>query len=150
MKRKLLGTSTLHIEEPSANKNARSSSQMAGGHKRHDEMIFPQHVKVEHKFKGTDSNITNKVMETWINETLEDAYHMEIPGVLVQPENKNPIHRYGIDRQTLVNAGISSEEVDRIYRSLFVYSVGFFELLRKILSATSKNYALITSIWKVY
>ena len=113
-------------------------------------MVIPQHVKVEHKFKGTDSNITNKVMETWINETLEDAYHMEIPGVLVQPEQKNPIHRYGIDRQTLVNAGISSEEVDRIYRSLFVYSVGFFELLRKILSATSKNYALITSIWKVY
>ena len=50
----------------------------------------------------------------------------------------------------MVNAGISSEEVDRIYRSLFVYSVGFFELLRKILSTTSKNYALITSIWKVF
>ena len=59
---------------------------MALGRKGNEDMVIPQHVKVEHKFKGTDSNITNKVMETWINETLEDAYHMEIPGVLVQPE----------------------------------------------------------------
>ena len=46
-------------------------------------MAFAEHVKVEHKFKGEGSNISNKVMETWINETLEDAYHMEIPGVIM-------------------------------------------------------------------
>lgn len=68
----------------------------------------------------------------------------------MKPMHKNPIHRYGIDRQTLVDAGISPGEVDRIYRSLFVYSVGFFELLKKILSTSKKNFAIITSIWKVY
>ena len=94
--------------------------------------------------------MSNRVLEAWINETLTDAYHLEIPGVLTQPEHKNPVHRYGIDRQTLVDAGISSEEVDRIYRSLFVYSVGFFELLKKILATTSKNYQIITTIWKVF
>ena len=90
------------------------------------------------------------MLETWINETLTDAIHLDIPGVLIKPENKNPIHRYGIDRQTLVSAGISPEEVDRIYRSLFVYSVGFFELLKKILATTSRNYTIITAIWKVF
>jgi hypothetical protein len=39
---------------------------------------------------------------------------------------------------------------DRIYRSLFVYSVGFYELLRKCLEHTEKKYTIITSIWKVY
>ena len=58
---------------------------------------------------------------------------MEIPGVITRQEHKLPTHRYNIDRQTLVNAGISSEEVDRIYRMLFVHSVGYFELLKKIL-----------------
>lgn len=89
-------------------------------------------------------------METWINETLADAYHLEIPGVLVKPEHKDPIHRYGIDRTSLMLAGISEPEVDRIYRSLFVYSVGFFELLKKILSTTGKSYSIVTSIWKVF
>jgi len=28
--------------------------------------------------------------------------------------------------------------------------VGFFELMKKILAATSRNYSIITSIWKVF
>lgn len=113
-------------------------------------MVFPNDVKLEHKFKGDSAQVSNRVLETWINETLTDAYHLEIPGVLTKPENQNPIYRYGIDRQRLLNAHISSDEIDRIYRSLFVYSVGFFELLKKILSTTQKNYQIITSIWKVF
>jgi hypothetical protein len=30
----------------------------------------------------------------------------------------------------LTNAGIANDDVDRIYRCLFVYSVGFFEMLK--------------------
>ena len=107
-------------------------------------------MKLEHKFKGETSSVSSKVLETWINETLTDAYHLDIPGVLMKPGHKSPIHRYGVDRQTLVNAGVSGKDVDRIYRSLFVYSVGFFELLKKILAASTNNYSIITSIWKVY
>ena len=58
---------------------------------------FPNDVKLEKKFKG-DGQVSNRVLETWINETLTDAFHLEIPGVLTKPEHKNPIHRYGIDR----------------------------------------------------
>ena len=72
-------------------------------------------------------------METWINETLSDAEHLDIPGVILKPEHKNPISRYGIDRLTLTNAGIPNETVDRVYRSLFVYSVGFYELIKKLI-----------------
>lgn len=35
-----------------------------------------------------------------------------------------------------MNNGIPNETVDRIYRGLFVYSVGFYELLNKVLSFT--------------
>ena len=102
-----------------------------------ESLIFSNDVRLEKKLgNGDKSSVSNRVLETWINETLMDAYHLEIPGVLTRPEHKKPIYRYGIDKQTLVEAGISSEEVDRIYRSLFVYSVGFFELLKKILQST--------------
>lgn len=91
-----------------------------------------------------------KVLETWINETLQDAEHLDIPGVLLKPEDKNPISRYGIERIALTEAGIPNEAVDRIYRALFVYSVGFYELMKKCLEHTEKKYTIITALWKVF
>lgn len=39
-----------------------------------------------------------KVLETWINETLEDAEHLDIPGIILKSEHKTPVSRYGISR----------------------------------------------------
>ena len=89
-------------------------------------------------------------METWINETLADAQHLDIPGVILKPEHKNPISRYSIDRITLTNEGVPNEVVDRIYKCLFVYSVGFYELIKTILNHSEKKYSTITNIWKVF
>jgi len=75
--------------------------------------------------------INPKIIETWINDTLGDAEHLDIPGVLLKPEHKTPISRYGVDKLTLTNAGIPSDVVDRIFRALFVYSIGFYELMNK-------------------
>jgi hypothetical protein len=91
-----------------------------------------------------------KVLETWINETLLDAEHLDIPGVILKPEHKNPISRYCIDRLELTNAGLPTETIDRIYRALFVYSVGFYELLKKCLEHTNNKYTVVISIWKVF
>lgn len=89
-------------------------------------------------------------METWLNETLADAEHLNIPGVILKPEHKNPISRYGIDRLTLTNAGVPNATVDRVFRCLFVYSVGFYELIKKLIDHCGKKYTIITSIWKVF
>ena len=50
----------------------------------------------------------------------------------------------------LIEAGITNELVDRIYRALFVYSVGFYELIKKCLDHTDKKYTIITALWKVF
>ena len=112
------------------------------------ELIQPKNTR----FKSTDKQVqmSPKVLETWINETLQDAEHLDIPGVILKPEHKNPISRYGIDRMSFSNAGIPTELVDRVYRALFVYSVGFHELVKKLLQHTEKKYTLITSVWKVF
>ena len=94
--------------------------------------------------------MSSKVIENWIDETLQDAEHLDIPGVILTPENMMPINRYKIDRQTLTKANLDNEDVDRIYRSLFVYSVGFYELIKKVMAHTEKKYTIITSIWKVF
>jgi hypothetical protein len=38
------------------------------------------------------------VVEAWINETLKDAEHLEIPGIIVKPVHKVPLSRYKIDK----------------------------------------------------
>ena len=91
-----------------------------------------------------------KVLETWINETLEDAEHLDIPGVILKSEHKNPVARYGIARKDLMDSGLSDEMVDRVYRALFVYSVGFYELVEKCLEHTQNKYTIIVAIWKVF
>ena len=90
------------------------------------------------RFRSTDKQVqmSPKVLETWINETLADAEHLDIPGVILKPEHKNPISRYGIDRIAFNTAGIPNELTDRVYRALFVYSVGFYELIKKCLQHT--------------
>lgn len=40
--------------------------------------------------------------------------------------------------------------IDRVYRALFVYSVGFYELIEKCLEHTQKKYTIIVAIWKVF
>lgn len=102
--------------------------------------------------KGERSaKMPTKVLETWINETLEDAEHLDIPGVILKSEHKEPLMRYGVSRRTLTEAGLSDDLVDRLYRALFVYSVGFYELINKCLEHTAnRKYTIIVSIWKVF
>jgi hypothetical protein len=112
------------------------------------EITSPKNTRFQSKDKQVQ--MSPKVLETWINETLTDAEHLDIPGVILKPEHKNPISRYGIDRMTLTNGGIPGDLVDRVYRALFVYSVGFYELVKKCLQHTEKRYTLITNVWKVF
>jgi hypothetical protein len=84
----------------------------------------------EKRFRGTEKVPSAKVLENWINQTLTDAEHLDIPSAILKPKNQIPLTRYGIDRLLLTSKGVDNKNVDRIYRSLFVYSVGFFELLK--------------------
>ena len=95
--------------------------------------------------------MTPKVLETWINETLKDAEHLDIPGIILNPESKMPIKRYGIDRQRLSGeVGLPNDLIDRIYRALFVYSVGFYELIKNTLKHSTTKLSCVTSLWKVF
>ena len=51
--------------------------------------------------KDESTRLNVNVIETWVNETLSDAEHLDIPGVILKPDHKNPISRYNIDRITL-------------------------------------------------
>ena len=139
-----------HIEPTSARSISNRKRQLEPMQSPRDnlDLIQPKNTR----FKSIDKQVqmSPKVLETWINETLQDAEHLDIPGVVLKPEHKNPITRYGIDRMSFSNAGVPVELIDRVYRALFVYSVGFYELIKRCMQHVDKKFTLITNIWKVF
>ena len=100
----------------------------------------------------TQANMTinPKVMEVWLNDILDESQQLKLKSWYIKAGKQKPISQYGIDRQTLGKYGLNTELVNRVYRGLFVYSVGFFELLNKwTLHAQSKT-SLVATIWRVY
>jgi chromosome segregation ATPase len=91
-----------------------------------------------------------RILETWLNNTVSDAEDFELPSSVLKQENKLPLVRYGIDRSALLNSGLPSIEVDRLYQSLFVHSIGFYQLILKVLEHTDNKYSIVTGIWKVF
>ena len=62
-----------------------------------------------------------------------------------------PIKRYGITRDFLIEtAGLHADTVDRLYHALFVYSIGFYELLKKSVKHSPEKLVVTTAIWKVF
>lgn len=59
---------------------------------------FNERVQEIMHMKHTGTILNSRVIETWINETLKDAEHLDIPGVIVKPAQKMPMNRYLIDR----------------------------------------------------
>ena len=100
--------------------------------------------------RQTGQVLNARVIETWINETLSDAEHLDIPGVILKPTQKLPLERYKVNRYQLHAQDVKIEMIDRIYRGLFVYSIGFYEMLNKALSNAHNKYTLLSNIWKVY
>ena len=97
------------------------------------------------------SQIYTKYVEQWLNDVLTDAEDMSIPGVCKLPESTRPLCRYQVDRMFLNNMGVSSEHIDRMYRALFVHSLGFFQLLRNATLNVSKGKEVIqANLWRVF
>jgi len=94
--------------------------------------------------------IGTKVIEEWLDETLNNVDDLNITKKILKTDKKKIINQYGIDRHTLSNAGIPEDVVHRIYRCLFVYSTGFHQLLTKLLGHTEGKYRIIKSIWRTF
>ena len=49
---------------------------------------FENRVQEIMTMKNTGNVLNARVIETWINETLTDAEHLDIPGVILKPTQK--------------------------------------------------------------
>jgi len=86
-----------------------------------------------------------EVSEIWIDSVLSEQLSGNIGGYLV----KN-----GLDRPSLGEAGLEKVEMDRIYRSLYVYSVGFNQSISEVVSKKNTSpdalAPVIGRVWQTY
>ena len=81
-----------------------------------------------------------QIIETWLTQTLQNAENLEIPGVFLNRDHLNPLTRYGVGRNNLADVGLNNEEIDTIYRELFVYSVGFYSMITEVTTKVNAEY----------
>ena len=110
-------------------------------------------------FKKT---VDAKAIEEWINMTLSETEDIRgVPTELLKKDARLAITRYGIDRFTLLNAGIPNDDITRLYNSLFVYTLGYLNYIKELVSNVSADnlgkeskhptkHSIISAIWKVF
>jgi hypothetical protein len=83
-------------------------------------------------------------MEAWLDDTLSSSQHQQQqqaassqPARTAQQQHEQArmsgpkgAGAAGLARQQLLAAGLSNTAVDQLYRSLYVYSVGFFDSIK--------------------
>ena len=61
-----------------------------------------------------------------------------------------PLDRYEIDRFNLESNNITQENIDGIYRGLYVHSVGFYRKMKEITTNAIGKENIISNIWRVF
>lgn len=97
-----------------------------------------------------DQPVNPKKIEKWIGgalrESLNKGYIMK---EAIEP-NKSILKTFGIDRETLRNNELEPENINRLYRALYVYSLGFYELIKEPLARCKEKKNISIAVWKVY
>ncbi|KRW99845.1 hypothetical protein PPERSA_10964 [Pseudocohnilembus persalinus] len=101
-------------------------------------------IKALSKFQ---KNINSGMMEKWINDTIMESE-------LYVPDKKEkfeaPLKNYKLDLISLSGKDVNKESIQRMYRCLFVYSLGFYEMLNQIFDHANDKNMLIASVWKIF
>ena len=86
--------------------------------------------------KEREKNMDVNVLECWLNDTLKEAEANDVPGTIKRINKgagpsgggkQSHCIEYGIDRLTLNNTGISNPTINKLYRCMFVNTMGFFD-----------------------
>lgn len=96
----------------------------------------------------------SQYMESWINEKLRQAQVMKDPSIVhLLEDNQKPLTRYDIDKNSMIKLGLSVQQIDNIYRALYVNTNGFFQMLsdqtKNIVDVQSRNIEAIRKVAEI-
>lgn len=98
----------------------------------------PRHTPLAPQALTSDNrqHLSGLLMESWVNQVLAGPAEQHASGLpnqqLLQPAQAafKGLLKHGLTKAELAHAGLGAEAVDRLYRTLYVYSVGLFDTLQ--------------------
>lgn len=57
---------------------------------------------------------------------------------------------FGIDKASLLLAGLSEEVISPLYRALYVYTIGFQDKAKKLVGPLEQKHVPLNNIWRAY
>eukprot|EP00201_Polytomella_parva_P023307 CAMPEP_0175045938 /NCGR_PEP_ID=MMETSP0052_2-20121109/4740_1 /TAXON_ID=51329 ORGANISM="Polytomella parva, Strain SAG 63-3" /NCGR_SAMPLE_ID=MMETSP0052_2 /ASSEMBLY_ACC=CAM_ASM_000194 /LENGTH=1610 /DNA_ID=CAMNT_0016309603 /DNA_START=156 /DNA_END=4985 /DNA_ORIENTATION=+ len=104
------------------------------------------------------------LLELWLNQVLDPSSASgsntlppaPVPGL--PPGLEDPLKlqegalkgltSHGLTRVELINAGLSNESIDRLYRCMYVYTIGFFDVMQDILGHCEFRTEVLSNVWR--
>ena len=80
-----------------------------------------------------------KYVEKWLNDVLGDCEELKIAGAIQGVQA--PLFRYEIERHQLIEKGVSNQFIDTIYKSLYMHTCGFYQLIKNCTKNSEKGAA---------
>lgn len=102
------------------------------------------------KVDANDIQVNPKKIELWIAAALKESLKKGYIVKKLSDPKMSMLKLFGIDRQTLVNYELEQDDINRLYRALYVYSLGFYELTRESITRSPNQKDIMPAIWKVY
>ena len=108
---------------------------------------FPQY----RKNRRTEGVPSSQILERWLDKTLGSLGKRLIGSHSINSKLHmvSPLRSVGLDRVSLTKRGMAREVIDRVYRALYVHSIGFHEALREM-SANVADPDVVARIWRAF
>uniref|UniRef100_A0A7R9YWS5 Flagellar associated protein n=1 Tax=Chlamydomonas euryale TaxID=1486919 RepID=A0A7R9YWS5_9CHLO len=94
-----------------------------------------------------------QLLELWVNQVL-DPGGMDMTGrtepLKMDASVLKGLTQFGLTRVELRGTGLSDALIDRLYRGLYVYTVGFFDIMQDILKHSEFRVEVLGNVWRAF
>eukprot|EP00854_Cymbomonas_tetramitiformis_P016421 gene16421-19492_t len=94
------------------------------------------------------------LLECWLNDLLTKTGPKNtdegVELLQVSSASLSGLSNYGLSRAELVKAGLSPAAVERMYRALYVYTVGFHDTMKELFTHSEQRVGLVENVWKTF
>ena len=96
------------------------------------------------------------MVEDWLNSVVADFQiddkNKDVFDLMKGQGVSRPLAKIKCDRKSLIDEGLQHEEVDALYRTIFVHSCAFFETLNENTTSLkgSNKYCCVQKLWKLF
>jgi hypothetical protein len=82
--------------------------------------------------RDRQQQVGSALLETWLNDVLagRSAEEPKLDILKADPVTKTGLVSFGMSREALASAGLNQAAIDRLYRGLYVYTVGFSDMMQ--------------------